>query len=173
MVSFTLTCRALARKSATTTNRKHRDLQLATQAIATNYTHPQTINRLRTETIMPPTRFDHQHHYHNPFHTRNHKSHHHDWTLIWILVGVGAFLLLELVLALAWLRIHNLRSKARWSRLRERGVVVVSGAAMVYMDGIPTGRGISYVNFKQAVRAEKEVLEREKRGRFGRGEEGV
>jgi hypothetical protein len=122
---------------------------------------------------MPPTSLDHSHNYHNPFHTRNYKSHPHDWTLICVLVGVGAFLLLELVLALAWLRIHNLRSKARWSRLRERGVVVVSGAAMVYMDSVPTGRGVSYVNLKQAVRVEKEVLEREKRGRYGRGEEEV
>jgi hypothetical protein len=152
----------LARKSATTTNRKHRDLQLTTQAIAINYTHSQTINRLRTETTMPPIRLNHQHRYHNPFHARNYKSHPYDWTLFWILVGVGVFLLFELALALAWLRIHNLRSKARWSRLRERGVVVVSGAAMVYMDSVPTGRGISYVNLKQAVRVEKEALERER-----------
>jgi hypothetical protein len=41
------------------------------------------------------------------------------------------------------------------------------------MDSVPTGRGVSYVNLKQAVRVEKEVLEREKRGRFRRGEEGV
>jgi hypothetical protein len=121
---------------------------------------------------MPPTSLDHSHNYHNLFHTRNYKSHPHDWTLICVLVGVGAFLLLELVLALAWLRIHNLRSKARWSRLRERGVVVVSGAAMVYMDSVPTGRVISHVNLKQAVRVEKEVLEREE-GAIGEGRGGV
>jgi hypothetical protein len=34
----------------------------------------------------------------------------------------------------------------------------------VYMVSVPTGRGISYENLKQAVRVEKEVLERERRG---------
>jgi hypothetical protein len=116
---------------------------------------------------MAPIHFDH--HHHNLFHTRNHKSHHYDWTLIWILVAVGAFLLLELGLAIAWLRIHNLRSKARWSRLREQGVVVVSGAAMVWMDDLPIKRGVSYVNLREVVKNEEGKMERERGGRSMRG----
>jgi hypothetical protein len=112
-------------------------------------------------------------HHHNPFYTRNHKSHHYDWTLIWVLVAVGALLLLELALTIAWLRIHNLRSKARWSRPREQGVVVVSGAAMVWMDDLPIKRGVSHVNLKEAVRKDEGRMGRERREEYERGGDGI
>jgi hypothetical protein len=120
---------------------------------------------------MAPIHLDH--HHHNPFLTRNHKSHHYDWTLISILIGVGAFLLLELAFAIAWLRIHNLHSKARWSRLREQGVVVVSGAAMVWMNDLPIKRGVSHVNLEELIRKEEGRMVRDGREGYGRGGERV
>jgi hypothetical protein len=77
-----------------------------------------------------------------------------DWTLLWILITHTAILALELVLALAWIRIHNLRSKARWRRLRERGVVVVSGAAMIWAYDLPLRRGVSYFDVRRAMEME-------------------
>lgn len=79
----------------------------------------------------------------------------HDWPLIWILITVGSILLLEIVLALAWLRIHNLRSKARWKRLRDRGVVIVSGAALLWTRDLPLRPYISYLNLRQVIEKQK------------------
>lgn len=74
-----------------------------------------------------------------------------DWPLLYILLAASIILALEVALVITWLRIHNLRSKARWRRLRERGVVVVSGAAMIWVDDLPTRReGISRINLHEA-----------------------
>jgi hypothetical protein len=69
----------------------------------------------------------------SPLATRMTSAHHiRDWPLTWVLIAVGSILFLELILAIVWIRIHNLRSKARWRRLRQRGVVIVSGAALLW-----------------------------------------
>lgn len=77
--------------------------------------------------------------------------HSHDWPLIWVLITVGGIILLELILAIVWIRIHNLRSKARWKRLRQRGVVIVSGAALLWTKDLPLRPYISHINLRQAV----------------------
>jgi hypothetical protein len=78
-----------------------------------------------------------------------------DWGLIWILVVVASILLFETVLAVAWIRIQNLRSKAHWRRLRQRGIVIVDGPALVWADDLPPQRGISYFNLGQTLQASK------------------
>ncbi|KAF1912540.1 hypothetical protein BDU57DRAFT_459278 [Ampelomyces quisqualis] len=76
-----------------------------------------------------------------------------DWPLIYILLTVFIILSLEFALAITWIRIHNLRSKARWRSLRERGVIIVSGAAMVWAQDLPSRRGgISRMNLHDARR---------------------
>jgi hypothetical protein len=72
-----------------------------------------------------------------------------DWELIYILVTIAILLILELTLVFTCIRIHNLHSKARWRRLRERGVVVVNGPALIWMDNLPLRRGISLFNVRQ------------------------
>jgi hypothetical protein len=78
-----------------------------------------------------------------------------DWPLIWVLVTVGIILLLELVLVVALLRVRHLRSEARWRRLRDRGVVIVSGAALLWTKDLPLRPYISYLNLRQIVDQQK------------------
>jgi hypothetical protein len=78
-----------------------------------------------------------------------------DWPLIWVLTTVFGIVFLEFVLAITWICIHNLRSKARWRHLRERGVVIVSGAALVWVDDLPLRRQISYFNLREKIEKEK------------------
>jgi hypothetical protein len=82
-----------------------------------------------------------------------------DWPLISVLIAVFGILFLEFTLAIVWIRIHNLRNKARWRRLRNRGVVIVSGAALVWVEDLPPRKQISYYNFR-------ENIDREKRDEF-------
>lgn len=72
-----------------------------------------------------------------------------DWSLYWVLLTVGVIITFEIILALAWLRIHNLRSKARWRRLRNRGIVIVSGSALVYVDDLPRRHGVSRYDIQE------------------------
>ncbi|KAH7086739.1 hypothetical protein FB567DRAFT_592610 [Paraphoma chrysanthemicola] len=62
-----------------------------------------------------------------------------DWELIWILVAIGVILFLEVVLAIVWIRKQNLNSKARWKRLRDRGIVV----------------GVSYLNLRKTAESSR------------------
>jgi hypothetical protein len=80
-----------------------------------------------------------------------HTAHPLDWHLLWILVIVAGILVFQCALALAWIRFHNLNSKARWRRLRERGVVVVHGPALVWAADLPPRRDVSYINLGQAM----------------------
>ncbi|KAH3948297.1 hypothetical protein HBI56_124950 [Parastagonospora nodorum] len=82
-----------------------------------------------------------------------------DWPLIWTLITVGVILVIELVFAILWIRVHNLRSKARWARLHQRGVVIVSGAALLWTEDLPLKPYISHLNLRQIV--EKQERDRE------------
>jgi hypothetical protein len=78
-----------------------------------------------------------------------------DWDLIYILITIAILIILELILVFTCIRIHNLHSKARWKRLRERGVVVVNGPALIWMDNLPLRRGISLFNVRQTAEEEQ------------------
>lgn len=78
-----------------------------------------------------------------------------DWELLCILVIVASILIAELILAIGSIRWHNLRSKARWKRLREHGVVIVSGPALLWAGDIPVPRQVSYFNLRAAAEASK------------------
>ncbi|KAH4026153.1 hypothetical protein HBH92_173650 [Parastagonospora nodorum] len=82
-----------------------------------------------------------------------------DWPLIWTFITVGVILVIELVFAILWIRVHNLRSKARWARLHQRGVVIVSGAALLWTEDLPLKPYISHLNLRQIV--EKQERDRE------------
>jgi hypothetical protein len=81
--------------------------------------------------------------------------------LIWVLVTVGSILLLEALLVVALLHRSTLRRRARWRRLHDRGVVIVSGAALLWTKDLPLRPYISYLNLRQIAHQQKpnEVLE--------------
>jgi hypothetical protein len=79
----------------------------------------------------------------------------HDWNLIWILVTVFSILVLEFALALSWLRIHNIRSKARWRNLRKSGVIVVNGPTLIWVKDLPPRRMVSHFNLREAAGAQE------------------
>jgi hypothetical protein len=99
--------------------------------------------------ILPPTTP------HSPRTTR--ATYPHDWEPIWVLVTVLSILVVEVVLALSWLRIHNLRCKARWKNLRERGVVVVNGPSLIWVENLPLRRTVSHFNLREVVEVQKEA----------------
>lgn len=76
-----------------------------------------------------------------------------DWELLSIILVVSCIVLLEIAAALAYIRIHNLRSKARWRRLRERGVVIVDGPTLIWADDLPPQPTFSTFNLRQLARA--------------------
>jgi hypothetical protein len=78
-----------------------------------------------------------------------------DWELFWILLTVGLILFLEVVLAVVCIRTHNRQSKARWKRLRERGVVIVSGPAIAWVRDLPLQQQVSYLNLRQTAEASR------------------
>ncbi|PZC98046.1 hypothetical protein A1F97_02579 [Pyrenophora tritici-repentis] len=69
-----------------------------------------------------------------------------DKTQLFIILVVVGILLFETFLAIAYIRYHNLSSKARWRRLRERGVVVVNGPALIWTDTLPPAPTTSTFN---------------------------
>jgi hypothetical protein len=84
-------------------------------------------------------------------------THARDWSLFWILVAVLSVLFLELVLALSWIRYHNIRSKARWRSLRERGVVVVNGSTLIWVSDLPPRRQVSKFNLREVSGVQEDV----------------
>jgi hypothetical protein len=78
------------------------------------------------------------------------------------LTSVSIILFFELVVAIAWIRILHLRSQARWRRLRERGVVIVSGPALVWVQDLPVQRQVSYLNLRERVERDRRESERKK-----------
>ncbi|KAF1946293.1 hypothetical protein EJ02DRAFT_329435, partial [Clathrospora elynae] len=76
-----------------------------------------------------------------------------DWTLIWIIFGVAGILILILETAFVFtaIRLANVYSKARWTRLRQRGVVIVDGPALIWTDTIPIAPKTSTFNLRQTL----------------------
>lgn len=72
-----------------------------------------------------------------------------DWQLIWIILGVTVVILFQICAVLTCIWIHNIRSKARWLRLRERGIVIVDGPALIWADDLPPQSTISTFNLRQ------------------------
>jgi hypothetical protein len=60
-----------------------------------------------------------------------------DFELFLVLTVVSSILFLQLLAVLLALRRHNVQSKARWRRMRDEGVVVVSGPAMIWISQAP------------------------------------
>ncbi|CAO2656994.1 Nn.00g057970.m01.CDS01 [Neocucurbitaria sp. VM-36] len=71
-----------------------------------------------------------------------------DWELVYIILGVIGIVFLEILIVFGCIRLHNLRSKARWRRLRERGVVVVNGPALIWADDLPPQPTFSSFNLR-------------------------
>ncbi|KAF2036008.1 hypothetical protein EK21DRAFT_106841 [Setomelanomma holmii] len=84
-----------------------------------------------------------------------------DRELFWILLAISLILFLETFLAIAWIRRHNLASKARWKRLRERGVVIVSGPAIAWVGDLPLQQQVSYINLRRTAEASRYNITRE------------
>ncbi|OAL56009.1 hypothetical protein IQ07DRAFT_186484 [Pyrenochaeta sp. DS3sAY3a] len=76
-----------------------------------------------------------------------------DWELFWIILTVVAIALAEALLVCLGLVLHNRRSKARWRHLRERGVVVVNGPSLTWVESLPPRRTVSTFNLRQASQA--------------------
>ncbi|KAH7076554.1 hypothetical protein BKA63DRAFT_564940 [Paraphoma chrysanthemicola] len=86
---------------------------------------------------------------------------HRDWELIWILVAISVILFLEVVLPIVWIRKQNLNSKARWKRLRHRGIVVVSGPAIARGGDLPLQQEVSYLNLRRTAESSRYNLNRD------------
>lgn len=80
---------------------------------------------------------------------------HIDWQLILVLLIVAGIVLLQIVLALGYIRLQNLRSKARWRRLRERGVVFVEGPALIWIDDLPPRATFSTFDLRKTLQASR------------------
>jgi hypothetical protein len=71
-----------------------------------------------------------------------------DWPLLWIIIGVISILLFQTLFVIAFLRCTNIRSKARWRRLREGGVVNLDGPALIWRHPIQSGPATSSFNLQ-------------------------
>ncbi len=91
-----------------------------------------------------------------------------DWQTLATILAVIAVLLLEICIALTWLRCHDQRSKAKWRRRRENGIVIVNGPVLVWADDLPPQRLYSAFNLRWVVKEEGELVDEG----FGRDEEG-
>lgn len=74
-----------------------------------------------------------------------------DLPLIWILVVLASIFIFQTAAILSLLRLHNVRSKARWRRLRERGVVIVDGPTLIWRDDLPPPPTRSTMNLRQTL----------------------
>ena len=72
-----------------------------------------------------------------------------DWAQLFVILAVVGILLIQTVLAIAYIRFLNLSSKARWRRLRQRGVVFVNGPALIWTSTIPPAPLTSTFNLRQ------------------------
>jgi len=79
-----------------------------------------------------------------------------DWPLFLIIIGVLIILLCQIILVIAFLRWSNVHSKARWRRLRQRGVVILDGPALIWTNPIPPGPTVSTFNLRQTLRTSDE-----------------
>ncbi|KAF2132547.1 hypothetical protein P153DRAFT_262898, partial [Dothidotthia symphoricarpi CBS 119687] len=68
-----------------------------------------------------------------------------------VLTAVAGILVLEAFATIAYLRWHDRSSKAKWKRLRERGVVVVDGPVLMWTDNLPPRPTNSTFNLHQTL----------------------
>lgn len=73
-----------------------------------------------------------------------------------VILAVLGIVLIQTTLAIAYIRFLNLNSKARWRRLRQRGVVIVDGPALIWTNEIPPAPLTSTFNLRQASRRSNE-----------------
>lgn len=60
-----------------------------------------------------------------------------DTELLIILVTVTGIITLQILVAITFLCYRNYKGKARWRRLRQRGIVLLDGPAMYWTDDLP------------------------------------
>ncbi|RMZ66684.1 hypothetical protein GMOD_00002043 [Pyrenophora seminiperda CCB06] len=72
-----------------------------------------------------------------------------DRTQVYVILIVLGIILFQIALAFAYIRFLNLSSKTRWRRLRQRGVVVVNGPALIWTNTIPPPPLTSTFNLRQ------------------------
>jgi hypothetical protein len=81
-----------------------------------------------------------------------------DFELFLVLTIVTGILVLQLLAVLIALRRHNVRDKAKWKRLREDGVVIVSGPAMAWVNEAPPRATFSTFNLRQTLQTSSEQV---------------
>ncbi|KAH6879161.1 hypothetical protein BKA58DRAFT_436854 [Alternaria rosae] len=79
-----------------------------------------------------------------------------DWPLFLIILGVIIILLFQILFVFALLRWSNVRGKARWKRLRQRGVVILDGPALIWANSMPPGPTVSTFNLRQTLQTSDE-----------------
>ncbi|EOA88941.1 uncharacterized protein SETTUDRAFT_106486 [Exserohilum turcica Et28A] len=87
-----------------------------------------------------------------PISQHDHNRRRLDWPLIWAVICVASILVFQILLILCCIRVAISRSKARWARLRDQGVVVVDGPTLIWMDTMPPAPTVSTFNLRQMVR---------------------
>jgi hypothetical protein len=81
-----------------------------------------------------------------------------DFELFLVLTVVSSILFLQLLAVLLALRRHNIQSKARWRRMRDEGVVVVSGPAMIWVSQAPPRATFSTFNLRRYAEVSREEV---------------
>jgi hypothetical protein len=81
-----------------------------------------------------------------------------DLELSLVLTVVSGILLLQLLAILIALRRHNTQSKAKWRRMRDKGVVVVSGPAMIWVREAPPRATFSTFNLRQYLETSRDPV---------------
>ncbi|EFQ87194.1 hypothetical protein P3342_001440 [Pyrenophora teres f. teres] len=83
-----------------------------------------------------------------------------DRTQLCVVLAVVGIVLIQTFLAIAYIRFHNLSSKARWRRLRERGVVFVNGPALIWTNTLPPAPLTSTFNLHHIQQISREQVAR-------------
>jgi hypothetical protein len=81
-----------------------------------------------------------------------------DWPLLWVLISVSSILIFQVLIVIAFIRWANVHSKARWRRLRQRGVVILDGPALIWTNPIPPAPAISTFNLRQTFQTSDEQV---------------
>ncbi|RYN86745.1 hypothetical protein AA0120_g7879 [Alternaria tenuissima] len=81
-----------------------------------------------------------------------------DWPLLWIIIGVTSIILFQTFIAVALIRWANLRSKARWKDLRNRGIAILDGHSLIWRDTIPPAPTVSTYNLRHKLQISNEQV---------------
>ncbi|KAF2846823.1 hypothetical protein T440DRAFT_404927 [Plenodomus tracheiphilus IPT5] len=71
-----------------------------------------------------------------------------DWSVVWVLLGVTGIVLLQIAVVIAFLWDRKKRSETRWRLLRERGVVIIDGPALIWVNDLPPRPTLSTFNLR-------------------------